>query len=293
MDRSEKKKITRAGGQSTSTGKKVIFAATLSIVMMAMLTLAGEIYLRSRRGHVEGAIHTYAPELYSHRGQKISTVKGALKLSFAPFTIYKNLPSQQTSTFTINSRGFRAPESAEQDLRPKVIILGGSAAFGQGARSDEETISYSLEQLVTPFRVLNAGVVGFHSGQELTYLVTELIDYRPNFVIAYDGWNDLFDSMYFFERSDNELGFNNNFFAPEDQLVLDYQTKVRPYKSLVRLIDATSTRSLMLARLVRWIRTYRYRKIEIEQSSADPFTIKNKHLLDTIVGNYVRNLRNE
>ena len=68
-------------------------------------------------------------------------------------------------------------------------------------------------------RVLNAGVVGFLSGQELTYLVTQLIDYRPAIVIAYDGWNDLFDTINAPQRSANEHGFCSNFFEFENQLV--------------------------------------------------------------------------
>ena len=36
--------------------------------------------------------------------------------------------------------------------------------------------------------VINAAVIGHGSGQELTYLLTELVDLHPDVVIALDGW---------------------------------------------------------------------------------------------------------
>lgn len=40
--------------------------------------------------------------------------------------------------------------------------------------------------------VLNAGVIGFISGQEVVQLVSDLIAYHPDLVITLDGFNDLF-----------------------------------------------------------------------------------------------------
>lgn len=258
--------------------KQVFFVVIASVLIVAVAGLAGEVYLRWK--HSRMVIPEYAIEFNTHRGQKISTLEGRLKLSLAPFTVYKNLPSQRTSAFSINSRGFRADENAERDSSPKIVVLGGSAAFGQFARTDQETIQYILEQSLKPHRVLNAGVVGFLSGQELAYLVTDLVDYHPAIVAAYDGWNDLFDAVYSSGGNDNELGFNSNFFRIEDQLLLNYQTQVSLYKSLGRLLDATSNQSFLLSRIPGKLRTLLHRGRSI-----------NKDRLDAAVLTYAANLR--
>jgi len=258
--------------------KKIFLVVTATAIALAVVVLAGEVYLRRKQRRM--IIPEYALAFHTHRGQKISVLEGSLKLALAPFTIYKNLPSQRTKTFSINSRGLRADENVERDPSPKIVFLGGSAAFGQGARTDQETIQYRLEQAMKPYRVLNAGVVGFLSGQELTYLVTELVDYSPTVVVAYDGWNDLFDTMCSQERSDNELGFNNNFFSIEEQLLLNYQTQVSPYRSLGRLIDATSKKSLLLSRLTQRL-----------HASQQPRGVINYDRLNAVVLTYVTNLR--
>lgn len=258
--------------------KKIFLVVTATMIALAIAVLAGEIYLRRKQRRT--IIPEYALAFHTHRGQKISVQEGSLKLSFAPFTIYKNLPSQRTKTFSINSRGLRADENVERDPSPKIVFLGGSAAFGQGARTDQETIQHILEQSLKPYRVLNGGVAGFLSGQELTYLVTELVDYSPRIVVAYDGWNDLFDTVYSQERTNSELGFNSNFFSIEDQLLLNHQTQVSPYRSLGRLVDATSKKSLLLSRLTQRL-----------HASQQPGGVIHKDRLDAVVLTYVTNLR--
>lgn len=267
-----------ASTRKTAKRKKILVVVTASALTLALGVLAAEIYLRSKpRGTTTPA--DYALEFCTHRGQKISELEGRLKLSLAPFTVYKNLPSQHTPVFNINSRGLRADEHAERDPSPKVIFLGGSAAFGHSARDDRETIEYVLEQSNKPYRVLNAGVPGFLSGQELTYLVTELVDYDLSVVVAYDGWNDLFDSIYS-NREDDELGFNNNFFSIEERLRLDYEARVSLYRSLGRLAEAALKKSLLYGRLAQRFRAASHAKTEM-----------HRERLDAIVTAYAGNLR--
>jgi hypothetical protein len=83
----------------------------------------------------------------------------------------------------------------------RVIILGGSTVMGFG-------VPRPLQNIVGMFRkgirergltglngkrveVINAGVGGYNSAQEYLYFVSDLLPFRPDLVIAYDGWNDL------------------------------------------------------------------------------------------------------
>ena len=263
-----------------SVWKKILLSVIASALGLAVAALAAELYFRWQQRNWTAP--AYAAELYTHDGQKITEQEGGLKLALAPFTILKNLPSQHTPAFNINSRGLRADENIEHDPSPKIVFLGGSAAFGFGARTDQETIPYLLEQSLKPYRVLNAGVVGFHSGQELTYLVTELIDYEPAVVVAYDGFNDLFDSIHTAHRKDRgDLGFNSNFFALEDRLLLNYQAQISLSRSLGRSFEPLLFKSQAFRRVM--LRKY--------QASYQSRIVFRKDLFGPLVSTYANNLR--
>jgi lysophospholipase L1-like esterase len=78
----------------------------------------------------------------------------------------------------------------------RIIVLGGSTVFGQGVILPEDNLPAQIKQVLLQsrperqFEVINAGVGGYFSGQELLYLVSELTAYEPDLVIVYDGWND-------------------------------------------------------------------------------------------------------
>ena len=269
--------------------KKILLAAVVSSATLVLALLVTEVYLR-RRQHPR-LVHPYDIELSTHDGRKITSQFGSFKLSLAPFTVFRNLPSQHTPAININSRGLRAEEGAELDSRPKIIFLGGSAAFGNGSETDQDTIPGILQQSIKSHRVLNAGVTGFQSGQELTYLVTQLIDYQPAIVVAYDGWNDVFDVVHGPVRDVNDLGFNSNFFALEDVMVLNYQAQQSPYESLSRFIGNTATRSLVLTRFVEAFQTHQKNEGITARTLVNLSSMREKGLLNSVVTAYVNNVR--
>ena len=82
------------------------------------------------------------------------------------------------------------PEAAD------VFLFGGSAAWGYGAR-DDHTIASRLSRLLnapTPrYRVYNYGEPAYTFTQGVLYLLTKLREgLRPDYVIFYDGFNDVY-----------------------------------------------------------------------------------------------------
>lgn len=111
----------------------------------------------------------------------------------------------------------------------RIFLLGGSTAFGQGNEKQEETISHQLETLlqqrvaqqkrspqkyrpdVFPFfkpdrqklmglppkikpaqyRVINAAVPGYASGNELAQFALKILPYQPDSIVILDGYADL------------------------------------------------------------------------------------------------------
>jgi lysophospholipase L1-like esterase len=155
----------------------------------------------------------YWSSFHTHDGIPLGTRSGPLKLALHPFLGYSNFPNQKTPHFSINSRGLRGGDiRKDEKTQKRIIVVGGSTAFGTGLQHDDETFARHLEQLLHA-EVINAAVVGYASGQELVYLVTELVDLQPDLVITLDGWND-----YDLYPLTSKFGGSNGFGQIEEQL---------------------------------------------------------------------------
>jgi hypothetical protein len=288
----------------------IISGITITIALGSLIL--GEIYFRNRlENKMENELQKEPPEdiengsfplsigLYTHDGEKFSKDDGNLKLITDPFTIYKNFPNQKTKYWTINSLGFRGREIIpEKKGRKRIIVVGGSAAFGTGVGNDSYTFQSNLENINPDYEVINAGVVGFLSGQELTYIITELVDYKPDIIIAYDGWNDLesqwnHESRFGKKKGGKELGYNANFYFGhiEKNLVENYRSGNNVFYCLSRLINKSillkevKTRTNNLISLIRKPNAYQRENLHKEKGE------KGEDLyFDNIVKNYTNNL---
>src|SRR5262245_38133337 len=82
----------------------------------------------------------------------------------------------------------------------RVIVLGGSSVMGQGAPRPSQNIVGMLRKAVRErgltgpngkrIEFINAGVYSYNSAQEYLYFVSDLLRFKPDLVVAYDGWND-------------------------------------------------------------------------------------------------------
>ncbi len=121
----------------------------------------------------------------------------------------------EINLLAINSDGFRDREfSTDDDLR--IMVLGDSMTFGLEADQDEiypSLLEQALQQRLgsSEVDVMNLGITGFGTAQELLALETYEPRYRPQVVL-----------LMFFELNDfenNITTFNNRFvphFVPEN-----------------------------------------------------------------------------
>jgi lysophospholipase L1-like esterase len=88
------------------------------------------------------------------------------------------------SETTINRRGYRGREVAlaRTPDRRRVVMLGDSITFGYGVR-DGETFSAVMETLDARLEVVNLGVQGYGTDQELLKLEREGLAYAPDVVV--------------------------------------------------------------------------------------------------------------
>ncbi|MDP8245260.1 MAG: SGNH/GDSL hydrolase family protein [Candidatus Hinthialibacter antarcticus] len=98
-------------------------------------------------------------------------------------------------TIALNEHRFRygALDLAKPDDERRIFMLGGSVVFY--GHTNETTIAGYLEEKLNSqnnqaTHVVNAGVTGYISEQELVLLTTKILDFSPDAVIVFDGFND-------------------------------------------------------------------------------------------------------
>lgn len=152
-----------------------------------------------------------------------SHIPGATGRSYNPFYEFD-------AQVSFNSRGIRGPESlgyAKPEGVYRVLLLGDS--FMEAVQvNDDETLGEQLRSLLQaqmdrPVEVVNAGVSGFGTDQQLLWLREEGVNYAPDLVLlAVYPHNDFMNNAEILESA-NQGGINKPFFSLVDgKLQLHY-----------------------------------------------------------------------
>ena len=102
------------------------------------------------------------------------------------------------SHFSKNSYGFRGPEfSAEKPPNTyRIFLIGGSTMYGVHAGEDATKAVYlqklfENQNLDFDVEIINAGISGSWSKSETNMIKGKIINYEPDLLIVFDGWNDV------------------------------------------------------------------------------------------------------
>ena len=120
----------------------------------------------------------------------------------APFVGYAPAAGPQASGH-INSQRFRYPRDLVVPKPPgvcRIFLVGGSTAFGAGARSNETTVAGYLETLLNAsggssqatFEVVTAAACAWASTHERIVIENRLVEFEPDVVVSLSGHNDAF-----------------------------------------------------------------------------------------------------
>ena len=90
---------------------------------------------------------------------------------------------------SITKNGFRGDDPTIG--KTLAVVLGGSAAFGDLASSDQTTITGYLNRFQSTFHFVNAGVPSWNSTQELHRLADQIVPLNPKLVVSYSLSNDV------------------------------------------------------------------------------------------------------
>ncbi len=159
-------------------------------------------------------------------------------LNFDEYKIYE--PNQHFSTVNINSEGFRGTEffSQKDNSIYRIFLIGGSTVFGAGATSDNTTIPGLLqkqfEEINPEFKVeiINAGVSAANSNTENKLIFDKIIEYNPDLLIFYDGWNDAWHRNTILSEIDPSHTEQTSTASKKNSGIIDFfQNKIKIYKT--------------------------------------------------------------
>lgn len=132
---------------------------------------------------------------------RIEAIPTSHYFRFDPILMWRPMPGYRDDLVAISGDGFRGEERIQPEAgRKLVFLLGGSTVFGLGLHNDQ-TIACFLQRLIDArpggerYQVVNAGVTGYYSTQELILAQRKLIAYRPAIIISLTGRNDVFYSL--------------------------------------------------------------------------------------------------
>lgn len=184
-----------AGGSGTwSRIRPLVGEAFWPVVFFSAIALVAELTLRF--GFPLPEPKPYHTSMVTHDGRSVSYTDGPIQLELSTNTFYRTRPGQQFPYLTINERGLRGESVSAKGEHVRVLVLGASTAFGVGAENDEDTFVERLEALHPGIETINGAVIGFVVTQQLTFLVSELLELQPDVVITVDSYADIFDAWY-------------------------------------------------------------------------------------------------
>jgi lysophospholipase L1-like esterase len=160
----------------------IILFLAITISTLVSLEIAGQIIHRIKKHTWRFLIDQYSyAELFMPHPYLVGTPRPGVKV------YRKNL------TVTHNSLGFRGSEVSLNKKAGiiRVVTLGGSSTYCVGV-SDNETWPYLLEKkLGDGWEVLNLGVPGYNSVENLIQTALQLQELSPDIAVFYEGWNDI------------------------------------------------------------------------------------------------------
>jgi lysophospholipase L1-like esterase len=181
----------------------VVFSLIPVIILLVILEITGRIiypFDQSERGKMlaEKDPRRDFSTWENASGQVILEDIFGREKRYLSYLGFLGAPNSRKTTFDINETGFR--DSAVEPRVPneyRILILGGSAAWGWGASANRHTISGALQEFLNEdssgitYRVMNGAYLAWTSLQERITLMEFYEHFDPDLVISFSGFNDI------------------------------------------------------------------------------------------------------
>lgn len=197
----------KKGGRARRAG---ILVAGLLLVAGAALT-GSELWIRYENEKVRDFAQKVSSDsslAYDTPGQNRSNSAGTPLMVYDYFSGFIPVANSHTSGYQTdiawitNNGHFRYGEDFPRD-KPRgefrVFVTGGALAWGYGV-NQMQLYSTLIERMFaerygTRVRIISAGVPGYSSTQERIYLENHIMDFQPDAVVMFSGWDDTYHSF--------------------------------------------------------------------------------------------------
>ena len=186
----------------------VVFSLIPVIILLLILEITGRIiypFDQTERGKLlaEKDPRRDIPTWENASGQVILEDIFGMEKRYLSYLGFLGAPNSKKTTFEINETGFR-----DSDVEPRapneyrILVLGGSAAWGWGASANRHTISGALQEFLNEdssgisYRVMNGAYLAWTSLQERITLMEFYEHFDPDLVISFSGFNDIISVQY-------------------------------------------------------------------------------------------------
>lgn len=143
------------------------------------------------------------------RGENIRNYTSSWSEAYPVFGYVNKIFVSEECGFTTDKHGFIHNGDQTRNIQLdsfKIFILGGSTVAGHGSSCNNQTISSHLERIINKnnknIQVINAGVAGYYSAQEMIKISNEILFYDPDIIISFNGTNDFIKDIQAFDERD-------------------------------------------------------------------------------------------
>lgn len=222
-------------------------------------------------------------------GRVQESMTGGGGIDYEPYTVLILKPDFpfkiHNIDYTSNSMGLRAPEISMQKPAGvfRIVILGGSTV--EGGFNEDWTISRYLQKHIEKkypnAQVINGGVLGYSSKNELMLLITKIVALQPDMVVVFDGRNDIYYSALPGWKKWLEPDYAEHKQAL--QSLVNYPTG---YMLLAHTAKHFVKKSSLIKTVFRWLTRSGYsvypRDIKIQQAGVDAY-LDNLQLIKVVL----------
>lgn len=236
------------------------------VVSIAVVCLLVEAATRVHHSYKYGYRSPAQQELYGNEATARNMEEDIRKRRHEayPYVMYRQRPNQHFNTININGWGFRGKEITKEKPAntTRIVVLGGSAAWGTGATSDATTLSGQLEKRLNDassssrYEVINAGEPGYQTAQEFIAFWDRLLDFSPDVVLTFDGYNDMYAGF-----TNEQPGFPLNF-----RELYGAKLEGELWACLVEPVQRVTSNSLFIEKIVDKVRLTRGRRLQAQDA---------------------------
>lgn len=182
---------------SVSLLKKVVPVTALLVFVFAVGELSARFWMYFLATPKQVLVYSlYGGDKPEH---SLSLYKPHPYLNYALSPDYRSLDGKNKH----NSLGYRGDEVTvpKPDNAFRIVLMGGSTIYTWGVDDYKKSLPYQLGEILkndygyTNVEVINAGVPGYNSWENLIDLEFRILDLKPDLVIFHYGVNDVFARM--------------------------------------------------------------------------------------------------